>query len=446
MRVTVKEDQVAEWRKAQEEDEEIGFLLRKKLEGSKPTWREVSALPATSKYLWKSWDSLELRQHLLVRRWESADGTEESPLIVVPKTKIPEVLEACHEAPTGGHFGVRKTLAKVRQRFFWLDHRADVEEWCRRCHACTARKGPQEKGRGLLRLYNVGAPFERVALDIVGPLPKTSSGNRYALVVVDYFSKWPEIIPIPDQRAKTVATALLKDVICRHGIPLELHSDQGRSFESAVFQELMRLLGIKKTRTTPLHPQSDGLVERMIRTLLQYLSMYVAENQKDWDQWIPLFLLAYRSSRHESTQKTPSLILTGRELRLPLDLLRGPSPCTQNEDTFVGETKRRLEEIHKFVRRKMRLCSERMKSWYDTHSRPLSFVPGEQVWLYAPKRTKGRCPKLQKHWEGPYRVQDRLNELIYRVVRSPTAKPKVVHVNRLARFRSKGRKPDEIKN
>ena len=128
------------------------------------------------------------------------DGQKISSLYLVPKSKVEEVLRECHEAPTVGHFGVRRTLAIVRQRFFWLDHRVDVEDCCRRCYACTAKKGPKEKGRGPFKIYNFGSPFERVALDIVGPLPKSSNGNKYALVVVDYFSKWPEVIPLPYQR------------------------------------------------------------------------------------------------------------------------------------------------------------------------------------------------------------------------------------------------------
>ena len=99
-------------------------------------------------------------------------------------------------------------------------------------------------------------------------------------------------------------------------------------------------------------------------------------------------LLAYRSSRHETTQCTPFFVLMGHELCLPLDRLRGPTSTTLNENTFIGEMKKRLAEIHKFVRRRIHLCSDKMKSWYDTYSRLISFVPGEQVWLYYLRRTK----------------------------------------------------------
>ena len=123
----------------------------------------------------------------------------------------------------------------------------------------------------------------------------------------------------------------------------------------------------------------------------------------------------------------------GHELCLPLDILREPTCTTLNENTFIGEMKKRFAEIHKFLHR-MYLCIDKMKSWYDTYSRPLSFVPGEQIWLYYLRRTKGKCPKLQSSWEGPYLVKEHLNEPIYKIVRSLKAKLKVVHINCLARF------------
>lgn len=426
-----------EWKTKQEKDEEIGFILSKKKLGEKPDWQEISAKNAGIKYYVSVWDSLEVHEDLLFRKWESPDGRSCQWLLVVPREMVGSVMEVCHDAPSGGHFGVNKTLEKVRQRFYWPDNRKDVEDWCRRCHACVARKGPRERGRGPLKIYNVGAPFERVALDIVGPFPRTATGNKYALVVVDYFTKWPEVVPLPDQRATTIAKALLTEVVSRHGVPLELHSDQGRNFESAIFKQLMTLLGIKKTRTTPLHPQSDGLVERLIRTLLQYLSMFVADHQRDWDDWVPLFLLSYRSSKHETTKHTPSMVLTGMELRLPMDLRRGLAPNTElEEDEFIRQTQTRLAQTHEFIRQRLKITSDRMKAWYDVYTNSITFATGEKVWLYQPRRTKGKCPKLQSAWEGPYVVRDRLNDIIYRIARSSKLKPKVVHVNRLAHYKS----------
>ena len=123
-------------------------------------------------------------------------------------------------------------------------------------------------------------------------------------LVVDYFTKWPEAHPLPNQEAATVAEALVKEYVCRFGVPLSLHSDQGRNFESNLFQEMCKLLGIRKTRTTPLHPQSDGLVERRNRTLEFQLSKFVSKSQSNWDHYLPFMMLALRSVTQESTKST----------------------------------------------------------------------------------------------------------------------------------------------
>ena len=133
-----------------------------------------------------------------------------------------------------------------------------------------------------------GEPLQRIAMDVLGPLPMSYRGNRYILVVEDYFTKWVEAYALPDQEATTVARTLVNEFVARYGVPLELHSDQGPNFESKVCCALWDLLGIKKTRTTPLHPQGDGMVERWNRTVLDLLSKYVNKEQKNWDDCLPM--------------------------------------------------------------------------------------------------------------------------------------------------------------
>ncbi|CAK1588504.1 unnamed protein product [Parnassius mnemosyne] len=198
--------------------------------------------------------------------------------------------------------------------------RDDVEDWCRKCTSCAAIKGPQIRSRGALKLYNVGAPWERIAIDIAGPYPESESGKKYFMVVMDYFTKWPEVFAIPNQEAPTVADKLVHEVFCRFGLPLEIHRDQGRNFESQMFQETCRVMGTHKTRTTSYHPQSDGMVERFNQTLERYLAKVVEKRQRDWDMHIQPFLLSYRSAVLESTSVTPAFANFGRELRLPADL------------------------------------------------------------------------------------------------------------------------------
>lgn len=167
-----------------------------------------------------------------------------------------------HDSKTGEHFGINKTIGEMKEKFYWPKLRDDVKKWCAQCDLCSARKGPSRKIKAPCATYVVGSPLERVAIDILGPLPVTEDGNKYILVAMDYFTRWLEAYPLLNQKAETVAKVLVEQFVSRFGAPIELHSDQGRNFESKVFSEICKLLGIKKTRTTPLHPQSDGMVQR----------------------------------------------------------------------------------------------------------------------------------------------------------------------------------------
>ncbi|GBN80935.1 Retrovirus-related Pol polyprotein from transposon 412 [Araneus ventricosus] len=217
---------------------------------------------------------------------------------------------------------------------------------------------------------------------------------------MDYFTKWPKAIPIPDQEASTVAEELVRIWTSCYGVPLILHSDQGTNFNFVLFTELCKLLGILKIRTTALHPESDGMVERFNRTILNHLSSFVSKNQTDWDTHLPLFLLFYRSADHEVTGFTPADMLFGRTLRLPCDILfgrRSDTPSSPNE--YLNNLEARLESVHAFSRERIKLASERMKTRYDSGATGHHFKEGDQFWMYNPKRWRGLSPKWQQNWE-----------------------------------------------
>lgn len=151
-------------------------------------------------------------------------------------------MKELHSTPTSGHLGVNKTLERIKARFFWYGMRRDVEHLCKTCDLCASRKRPKQHYKGPLQRYTVVIPMERVALDIMGPLPLSDKGNRYLLVMEDYFTKWTEAVPLPYQEAITVINALIESVITKFGVPRELHSDQGSNFESNVFKEMCTLL------------------------------------------------------------------------------------------------------------------------------------------------------------------------------------------------------------
>jgi transposase InsO family protein len=180
---------------------------------------------------------------------------------------------------------------------------------------------------------------------------------------MDYFTKWPEAYAIPDQEASTVADVLVPNYFCCFGIPRELHSDQGRNFESRLLQAILQRLGVSKTRTTPLHPQSDGIVELYIKTAEEHLRKVVASNQ---NAMLPLFLLANRASTHDTTGVTPASLLFGRELRLPSELLFGTLPDKERPTIeHAANLVDHLRDIHNYALQHLRLASSRMKIRYD---------------------------------------------------------------------------------
>ena len=278
-----------------------------------------------------------------------------------------------------------------------------------------------------------------MAIDIAGPWPTSSSGNKYIMVVCDYFTKWVEAYSIPDQ--DTVAERFVNDSVCRYGVPRQLHTDQGSNFQSNLFKEMCDLLGIDKTRTTPFHPASDGMVERFNRTMENLLSTYVADDQHDWDLKLPCALMAYRATPHESTQCSPNLMMLGREVELPIDLMFGRPPFPKGElevfDTtlyYVDMLRDKLERAHEYARKCLKKRAERQKRNYDNKVQAECFYVGEQVWLYTPKRQVGLSPKLQSFWDGPYVILLTIGENIYKIQKSPTSRIIVVHRDRLYKY------------
>ncbi|CAB0010942.1 unnamed protein product, partial [Nesidiocoris tenuis] len=222
------------------------------------------------------------------------------------------------------------------------------------------------------------------------------------MVAVDYFTKWPEAVALPNQEARTVAIALVENVLSRIGTPLELHTDQGRNFESELVKEVSQLMGIRKTRSTALHPQSNGLVERLNRTLSKYLAQFVNHCQNDWDEKIPLFLMAYRSACNATTGLSPAQLMYGRDLRLPEVLVRPPSQPMRPNSEYVLQLRQHLEEVREFALKESKLKLRTQKENYDRQARLPNFQEGDWVWVYNPQRKRGLCPKLQPSWTGPW--------------------------------------------
>lgn len=429
----------ADMRDRQQDDSSMSWVIEVKEKGEdRANWSTMSSSSAAKKAYWRCWDQLEIRNGVLCRRWESNRGDQIEWHVVLPEVLRKMMVQEIHSGPSGGHLGMRRTMAKVRQRFYWPGLDTDVRSTVRQCNVCASKKSPNKTRRAPLQQHQVGMPMERVALDIMGPLPESERGNRYIMVVGDYFTRWMEAYAIPDQKATTVATEFVNQFVCRFGVPSVLHSDQGRNFESAVFREMCSVLGIEKTRTTPYNPKSDGLIERFNRTLITIVSMAIepTRRQRDWDEKLPLALFAYRSSPQESTGETPNMLMLGREVHLPIDLsadlCKDDRELDRGLDTDYAENLRnKMRLAHERARENTSESSRRQKKVYDRKAHAHELTVGQFVWCYNSARTKGLSPKLQRRWKGPFLIIHRLSDVVYRIQAKNRGKKMVVHADRL---------------
>ena len=157
---------------------------------------------------------------------------------------------------------------------------------------------------------NLVVLFWQVSLDIMGPLPE-SEGNKYILLIGDQFSKWCEAIALPNQEAKTVSRSFVEHWIVRFGCPVNLHSDQGSKFTPKLFRSLCSELGIQRTATTSYQPQRNAIIEKKNRTKEECLSKYIGQYQQEWTHFLPLAMMAYRSSIHSVTKYSPAYVVLG---------------------------------------------------------------------------------------------------------------------------------------
>ena len=216
---------------------------------------------------------------------------------LVPKAGRERLFLSYHASLYGGHLGRTRTLARLADRFYWSGMADDVRDWLSQCVACIKRKSPVGRHHPLGNIPT-GHRWDRIAMDILDVCDPTPEGFRYILVIADYFSKWTEAFPMKNKCADTVADILVENIILRFGMPLVIHSDQGREFENGLMKSLCALLGCTKTRTAPYHPESDGMIERFNRTCLMMLSMFVNDRRDNWHELLPFIMHAYRTSVH----------------------------------------------------------------------------------------------------------------------------------------------------
>ena len=372
---------------------------------------------------------------LMMRSYEEYDAPGHFyQQIVLPENVRKNVLKLAHEGLLSGHLSMEKTFNRIIPHFYWPGMRADVKRFCQSCDSCqrTISKGKVPKVP-LGNVPIVGEPFYRVAVDLVGPLERTTSGKKYILTLVDYATRYPECIALPNITAETVAEALLS-IFCRCGIPKIIHSDRGSQFTSQMMAEVCRLLNVKQSFTTAWHPQANGLNERMNSTLKNMLRRMCAEKPKDWDRYLNPILFAYREVPNASTQFSPFELLYGRSIRGPMAILRE----SMEEDEIPEEVKtsyeyvfdlqNRLEETCKAAAENLETSKVLYKKYFDTKTKDRQFVEGDEVLLLLPTEHS----KLTMQWRGPFKVTQKVGDCDYRI--QINNKEKIFHANMIKQY------------
>ena len=422
----------------QQTDPDIGLIYRHMLSDKRPTSEEMSLYSAETRHYWVIWELLTLRNGLLYKILKKVDQTDTYLQLIIPRSLRQDVLSQCHDPITAGHLGIKKTRARLAQSFYWFNAKADVRNYVVCCNTCASDKRPNKTPRAPMGHIQAGAPWDVLAIDFTGSFPVTNRGNRYIMVATDHFSKYVEVIPVPNQTAEECANRLVNDVIARWGTPLSIHTDQGGTFESKVFKELCHKLEIRKTRTSARNPRANGQVERFNRTLMQMVRAYLTGEQDDWDRNLGCLAGAYRSTPQESTKLTPNMLVLGREIRMPAEVIYSqPQDINQqvcDSYTYIQGLEDRMRKAHEVARHHLNTNAVRSKEIYDSKLSFRQYMIGDAVWCLHETRRIGICPKLEKQYEGPYIIKEKWSPINFVLQLNVEGHERVVHHNKLKEF------------
>jgi len=287
-----------------------------------------------------------------------------------------------------------------------------IRNYVKTCDSCQKRG--KYRQHGPLHPIEVGAPFDKIGLDFVGPLPSTAQGNKYIIVAMDYMTKYPEAKAVPNATAQQTADFIYEDIICRHGCPNFILSDRGTHFNNLLIEGLMQKFQIKHLLTTPYHPQTNGLVERFNRTLCESLAKLANENT-EWDRLIPSILFSYRSSKHATTKFTPFLLTYGREPKLPI--FEQQEVLEENLLTRLYTLIEDLPTKKEQAKKNIRKAQQRQKFYWDKKLKKVRrlFEKEEQVLCYDAARDKHFTGKLLPKWKGPYFIHSKVAPDVYKL-------------------------------
>src|SRR2546425_1120780 len=357
--------------------------------------------------------------------------------LAVPTQMRTKVLYEYHDL--AGHNAHERTYATIRRRYFWPRFYSDIFNYCKSCETCQKVKNHTHPPKASLGVWPDAGVWERIHIDMLGPLPKTKDGYRYVLLVVDAFSKWPETFKLKGSSAIEVADVLYNEIFCRYGATKELVSDRGANFLSKVVARLSKLFNIRRSTTSGYRPQCNATCEQFNRTILKCLRAYFTK-QNEWDKYLQSIMYGYRATvSTSSTLHSPYKMLFGRDMILPIDIELDQVTSTGSiqADEYVKDLVGTLKVIHEVARNNEREYQETYKKRYDKDSKDTNFTPGMMVWLKSPLQSKtGESKKLMLRYNKLVYIKEKLDKNNYIVIEQDTHKQidHPIHSDRLKRY------------
>lgn len=355
---------------------------------------------------------------------------QNSPTQVKDPIKQKELIEYYHKNFIfGGHCGSKRLYHKLREKYIWTNMSQQVSKYTRSCNSCQINKPKQKTVQELKITDTPQYSFDKIIIDTMGPLPISTNGNRYILTIMCDLTKYLTCIPIPDKSAKTIAKAIVENIVLIYGSPKQLLSDCGSEFLNQIIKELCVLLNIQQLHSTPYRHQTVGTVERNHRVINEYFRSYVI-NIENWENYIKYFMFCYNSTPHTSFDNkfSPFELIFAKKPNLPQSLNTDRIDPMYNPENYINEIRYKLQVTNRLARNLLEKNKELTKLKFDRLSHPLKLKLKDKILLRNENRTK-----FQPMYIGPFSVSKINNENI-EIFDSNTQKYKIVHKNNVIKY------------
>ncbi|GKA76421.1 putative reverse transcriptase domain-containing protein [Tanacetum coccineum] len=326
------------------------------------------------------------------------------------------IMDEAHTSRYSVHPGADKMYYDLRDLYWWPGMKRDIAEYVSRCLTCSKIKAEHQKPSGFLQQPEIPEwKWEKLTMDFITKLPKSSSGYDTIWVIVDRLTKSAHFLPIrEDYKTEKLAKIYVNEIVARHGVPVSIISDRDGRFTSHLWQALQEALGTRLDMSTAYHPQTDGQSERTIQTLEDMLRACVMDFGGSWDTHLPLIEFSYNNSYHTSIKCAPFEALYGRKCRSPVIWTEvGESQLIGPE--IVQETTEKIFQI----KERLKTARSRQKSYADKRRKPLEFEVGDRVLLkVSPWKGVvrfGKKGKLAPRYVGPFEIIERVGPVAYRL-------------------------------